>query len=218
MITSTNYQFFCVDFWLPDDYKTDKNGESFVFASNGVDLSIAGFSLINYCFYQEESQIWNKYESILKTLAFPLEIDGENIDFLSKKTSLLLLNEISNKYSWELTCWLKNYIYPSWESYGRIDTPCVTCSSILFKKDNSVKNWMTHKDDFLYTYSNYHGEVKPENLQFNTFLQKFSQRVGYICALETNGKINSEEAYQQIEELWKQLERLKENLEIETLH
>ncbi|MBF2008056.1 MAG: hypothetical protein IGS49_22080 [Chlorogloeopsis fritschii C42_A2020_084] len=134
MITSTNYQFFCVDFWLIDDYQSENNGESFVFASNGLDLSIAGFSLINYCFSQEESQVWNKYNNLLKTLGFSIEIYGEEIDFLSKNAALNLLNEISNKYSWRLSCWLQNYIYPSWELQERIDTPCVTNSSILFKR------------------------------------------------------------------------------------
>ncbi|RUR84156.1 hypothetical protein ACF3DV_32035 [Chlorogloeopsis fritschii PCC 9212] len=214
MITSTNYQFFCVDFWIIDDYQSEKNGESFVFASNGLDLSIAGFSLINYCFSQEESQVWNKYEKLLKNLAFPINIYGEKIDFLSRNAALILLNEISNQYSWELNCWLQNYIYPSWELQGKIDTPCVTNSSIIFKKDSAAKDLMKDKDDFLYGYSSYHGEVKPEKLTFNAFLQQFSQQVGYICALETNGKIRSEEAYQQIEELWKQLERLKDELGI----
>lgn len=71
---------------------------------------------------------------------------------------------------------------------------------------------MSERDDFLYGYNSYRGEVKPENLVFNANLQEFSQRVGFICALETNGKISSEEAYQQIKALWDQLEHSKHQL------
>ena len=34
--------------------------------------------------------------------------------------------------------------------------------------------------------------VKPENLVFNANLQEFSQRVGYISALASNGKMSVE--------------------------
>jgi hypothetical protein len=71
---------------------------------------------------------------------------------------------------------------------------------------------MSERDDFLYVHNPYRGEVKPENLVFNANLQEFSQRIGYICALETNGKLSSEEAYQRIKTLWDQLERSKRQL------
>lgn len=71
---------------------------------------------------------------------------------------------------------------------------------------------MNERDEFLYVRNPYRGEVKPENLVFNVNLQEFSQRVGYICALETNGKLSTEEAYQQIKALWDQLERTKHQL------
>lgn len=70
------------------------------------------------------------------------------------------------------------------------------------------------KDDFLYPRSSYHGEIKPENLVFNSNLQEFAQRVSYICNLETGGKITSVQAYQQIKNLWKQLKRSKKQLGI----
>ncbi|MDM9380154.1 hypothetical protein QUB80_05500 [Chlorogloeopsis sp. ULAP01] len=73
---------------------------------------------------------------------------------------------------------------------------------------------MTNKDEFLYTYRPYHGEVKPENLAFNANLQEFAQRISYICSLETNGKIDSDQAYQQIKDIWKGLKRSKEQLGI----
>ena len=73
---------------------------------------------------------------------------------------------------------------------------------------------MVDKSDFLYPRSRYYGQVKPENLVFNANLQEFAQRVGYICNLETSGKISPEESYQQIKVLWKQLKRSKKQLGI----
>ena len=71
------------------------------------------------------------------------------------------------------------------------------------------------REDFLYPRSSYHGEIKPENLAFNANLQEFAQKVSYICNLETNGKIMPQDAYQQIKQLWKQLERSKKELGID---
>lgn len=71
---------------------------------------------------------------------------------------------------------------------------------------------MNERDEFLYVRDPYRGEVKPENLVFNANLQEFSQRIGYICALETNGKLSTEEAYKRIKALWDQLERSKHQL------
>lgn len=73
---------------------------------------------------------------------------------------------------------------------------------------------MVERSDFLYPRSRYYGQVKPENLVFNANLQEFAQRVSYICNLETAGKISSEESYQRIKELWKQLKRSKKQLGI----
>ena len=73
---------------------------------------------------------------------------------------------------------------------------------------------MVDKSDFLYPRSRYYGQVKPENLVFNANLQEFAQRVGYICNLETSGKISPEESYRQIKVLWKQLKRAKKQLGI----
>ncbi len=73
---------------------------------------------------------------------------------------------------------------------------------------------MSERDEFLYPRSHYRGEFTPENLAFNANLQEFAQRASYICALETNGKISTEEAYQQIKSLWKQLKKSKKQLGI----
>jgi len=70
------------------------------------------------------------------------------------------------------------------------------------------------KDSFLYPQSQYHGEFKPEKLVFNANLQEFAQRVSFICNLETAGKIDTLEAYDQIKKLWKRLRNSKRELGI----
>jgi hypothetical protein len=69
-------------------------------------------------------------------------------------------------------------------------------------------------DFFLYHNNRYHGEVKPENLVFNANLQEFTQKISYICSLETSGKLTPEESYKQIKNLWKDLKRTKKQLGI----
>ena len=69
-------------------------------------------------------------------------------------------------------------------------------------------------DFFLYNNNRYHGQVKPENLLFNANLQEFTQKIGYICSLETAGRITPEESYKQIKALWKDLKRSKKQLGI----
>jgi hypothetical protein len=69
-------------------------------------------------------------------------------------------------------------------------------------------------DFFLYQNNRYNGEFKPENLVFNSNLQEFTQKVSYICSLETAGKLTPEESYKQIKGLWKDLKRTKKQLGI----
>ncbi|PSB52206.1 DUF7219 family protein [Chamaesiphon polymorphus] len=69
-------------------------------------------------------------------------------------------------------------------------------------------------DFFLYQNNRYNGEFKPENLVFNSNLQEFTQKVSYICSLETSGKLTPEESYYQIKSLWKELKRSKKMLGI----
>lgn len=71
-----------------------------------------------------------------------------------------------------------------------------------------------NKDNFLYPRSRYYGDFKPENVVFNSNLQEFAQKVNYICNLETGGKLTSEEAYEEIKSLWKDLKKSKKNLGI----
>jgi cephalosporin-C deacetylase-like acetyl esterase len=68
------------------------------------------------------------------------------------------------------------------------------------------------KDRFLYPIGKYYGEFTPENLAFDANIQEFAQRVSYLCGLETNGKIPTKEAYQEIKKLWKQLKESKQEL------
>lgn len=75
-------------------------------------------------------------------------------------------------------------------------------------------DFLNNLSDFLYPRSNYYGQFKPEYLIFHANLQEFSQRVSYICNLQTGGKLSPEDAYTQIKILWKQLKRVKKELEI----
>ena len=69
-------------------------------------------------------------------------------------------------------------------------------------------------DNLLYPRGRYHGHFSPQNLAFNANLQEFSQRIGYVCALETGGKLTSIEAYREIKQLWKELKKSKKELGI----
>lgn len=77
-------------------------------------------------------------------------------------------------------------------------------------------HYQVDKYNFLYSRYQYSGEFTPQNLVFNANLQEFSQRVGYICNLQTRGKLSPQESYNQIEKLWEQVKQSYEALEIET--
>ena len=71
------------------------------------------------------------------------------------------------------------------------------------------------KNNFLYPKGNYYGEItpnKPENLVFHANLHELAHKVAYICNLETNGKISTQEAYDRIKQLWHQLKTSKKQL------
>lgn len=68
--------------------------------------------------------------------------------------------------------------------------------------------------NFLYPRARYYGQVKPEDLVFNANLQEFSQRISYICNLQTAGKLSTEESFEKIELLWQQLQTSKKHLKI----
>jgi hypothetical protein len=68
------------------------------------------------------------------------------------------------------------------------------------------------KENFLHPQAPYHGDFSPQNLAFNANLQEFAHKIGYICALETNGKISAKEAYDRVKKLWHQLKFSKKEL------
>lgn len=68
------------------------------------------------------------------------------------------------------------------------------------------------KEEFLYPRSSYRGDFTPGKLAFNANIQEFAQKTAYICGLETNGKISSEDAYQRIKKLWHQLKNSRKEL------
>lgn len=70
------------------------------------------------------------------------------------------------------------------------------------------------KSEFLFPRSRYYGKFTPETLAFNANLQDFAQKVSYISALETAGKLSPEQAYTQMKSLWKQLKQSKKALGI----
>ena len=65
-----------------------------------------------------------------------------------------------------------------------------------------------------YSYSSYRGGFIPEDIIFNTNLQGFARRVEVICGLQTGGKISSDTAYNQIQQLYQQLKQSRELLGI----
>ena len=73
-----------------------------------------------------------------------------------------------------------------------------------------------NKNRFLYPQHTYHGEKSPNRITFNATLQEFTQRISYITALETNGKLDAEQAYQQINTLWQQLRHSYKKLDSQT--
>lgn len=70
------------------------------------------------------------------------------------------------------------------------------------------------KSNFFYTKSRYYGQFTPEYLAFNANLQEFAQKIAYISALQTGGKLSPEQAYKQVKYLWKQLKQSKKGMKI----
>ncbi len=68
--------------------------------------------------------------------------------------------------------------------------------------------------DFLFPRRRFFGHFTPENLMFDANLQEFAQRINFICGLEVNGKLSPQESFHQIESLWQDLKRSKDQLGI----
>ena len=67
---------------------------------------------------------------------------------------------------------------------------------------------------FLYPYASYQGSLQPEQLVFNANLQEFAQRIGYISGLHTGGRLSSDDAIEQISQLWEELKFSKQQLRV----
>jgi hypothetical protein len=72
-----------------------------------------------------------------------------------------------------------------------------------------ISDW---SNDFITPRHSYRGRVNPESLVFNANLQEFSTQVSYIACLTTAGKLSAEEAHLQLQQLWQQLDRTKQQL------
>lgn len=70
----------------------------------------------------------------------------------------------------------------------------------------------SNRDRFIAPLARYRGDFSPQKLAFNANLQEFAQQVALLCNLETNGKVSSEEAYQEIKRIWKALKSSKKSL------
>lgn len=79
---------------------------------------------------------------------------------------------------------------------------------------NTQSDFLSELSEFLHPRCPYYGQFKTEYVAFNAHLQEFSQRVNYICSLQTGGKISPEEAYKQIHHLWKHLKQIRKSLEV----
>jgi hypothetical protein len=65
----------------------------------------------------------------------------------------------------------------------------------------------------LEAHSSYRGDDwTPTSLVFHQNLESFAERVGLIVALQSNGKLSQEEAYNQIRTIWKKLGASKKDL------
>ncbi|WP_416223672.1 hypothetical protein [Synechococcus sp. CBW1107] len=65
------------------------------------------------------------------------------------------------------------------------------------------------------SFSAYHGDDwSPQRLAFHQNLERFADRVGLIVGLQSNGKLNQDQAYDEIRMLWKELKGSKNGLEI----
>jgi hypothetical protein len=59
----------------------------------------------------------------------------------------------------------------------------------------------------LEAFSGYRGnDWSPERLAFHQNLEQFADRVGLIVALQSNGKISQDQAFDEIRQIWSQLE------------
>ena len=73
---------------------------------------------------------------------------------------------------------------------------------------------MINHASFINPHSHYYGEFTPENLKFHNEMEEFVQEANIISNLAGNGKMSLDQAFSEIEALWKQLIKSKEELGI----
>lgn len=75
------------------------------------------------------------------------------------------------------------------------------------------KAWEEGTRSPLEAHSSYRGDDwTPGRLVFHQNLEQFAERVGLIVALQGNGKISQEEAFDEIRQIWRQLQNSRESL------
>jgi hypothetical protein len=84
----------------------------------------------------------------------------------------------------------------------------------LLPLQSTKRNIIMAQSSVLCAFARYQGEFTPANLVFNSNLQEFAQKVSYIVALETGGKLSAVDAYEQIESLREDLKKSKQQLGI----
>ena len=71
---------------------------------------------------------------------------------------------------------------------------------------------MINHADFIRPHSHFYGKPSPENIEFHNLMQDFVQEASLISNLAGNGKMSLDDAFTDIEQLWNQLIKSKEEL------
>jgi hypothetical protein len=81
------------------------------------------------------------------------------------------------------------------------------------RKGNQPEGYQDGVRSPLEAHSSYRGDDwTPTSLVFHQNLESFAERVGLIVALQSNGKLTQEQAYDQIRTIWKKLGESKKDL------
>lgn len=102
-----------------------------------------------------------------------------------------------------------DFLHPHNQSHSKVQLEAQSRNPNGDVKPTEIKSsWADVTPD-----SDYLGNAL-ENLELNTNWKEIAQQFNYISDLEAAGKLEPEEAYQQIKALWKQLKHTKKRLEI----
>ncbi|MBW4600532.1 MAG: hypothetical protein KME29_13280 [Calothrix sp. FI2-JRJ7] len=71
-----------------------------------------------------------------------------------------------------------------------------------------------NEENFLGSQNHYYGQPRKEDLIFSSKLKEFSEAIDMICALQRDENMTSQEAYEEMELLWKSLSRSKTKLKV----